>query len=346
MSTTLKGGEIMEDRIRNVLNAYNIHPLKVNKETPQLYYVKDHHREYALKCSGLAEEMVKQWKAIYQFSNSQNLDVVLPVYLTKEGNLYYRSEQSIFYLSPWINDINRSIDTNWVSNFYETLAKLHWKTKRVQQIDITAISNQFIAFQNYCKEMRKQLLTFIHQFEKKQYMSPFELLVCTQFRDIEYAFIEIDKRIHRFINDNEEDKLAWSSSLCHRYLNHSHIKKSYFINWEYARYDHPVMDLIIYFQNEIGRFNPSANLYMDTFSTYTDINELTLPELQFFSIYLLSPTNYMQHIYDYMNGERNKSMIRRTKSIQHEYRKIIFGIKWSEFIEKEFETLDLDDLEI
>ncbi|MBU8789556.1 hypothetical protein [Oceanobacillus caeni] len=336
----------MTDNINNVLAAYNIHPLKINQVTSQLYYIKDYNKEYALKRSGLTEDMVKQWETIYRYSNTQNLDMVLPVYLTKEGNLYYRHEQSIFYLSPWINDTNRERDTNWVSSFYESLAKLHWKTKRIQKIDIETVSNPFFSFQNYCREMRKQLLTFIHQFEKKQYMSPFELLVCTHFRDIEYAFVEVDKRINRFINDHEEDELTWSSSLCHHRLDHSHIKKSYFINWESARFDHPVMDLILFFQNEIGSFNPSTELYIDNFSSYTDINELTLPELQFLSIYLLSPTNYIQSINDYVSGVRSLSMIQHVTNIQHEYRKIIFGLQWSAFIEKEYETLDLDDLEV
>ncbi|WP_068674510.1 hypothetical protein [Oceanobacillus sp. Castelsardo] len=336
----------MEDNITNVLNAYNIDPLKINKVTSQLYYIKDHHREYALKRSSLTEEMVKHWEAIYRYSNSKNIDAVLPVYLTKEGNLYYRREQTIFYLSPWINDTNKKMDSKWVSDFYETLAKLHWNTKRTHKIDIETISNQFVSFQNYCREMRKQLLTFIHQFEKKQYMSPFELLVCTHFRDIDQAFIEVDKRVHRFINVFEEEKLTWSSSLCHYRLDYSHIKQTYFINWESARYDHPVMDLILFFQNEIGRFNPSTNLYIDSFSSYTDTNELTLSELQYFSIYLLSPTNYIQIIYEYVRGVQNKSEIQHIKSIQHEFRKIIFGIKWSAFIEKEYETLDLDDLEV
>lgn len=332
--------------LKEILLAYRINPIIINKVTENLYHVRDGKQEYALKKSKVDKEIIKHWEAIYRFSISNQLSAVLPVYITEEGKLYYEYNQEIYYVSPWIDIPNEIRSTQWITDFYTTLARLHSNTKKEHQVDMENISEQFQSFQSYCHEMRNSFMSLIRQFERNQYMSPIELLICSQFRDVELAFIEIDKRIQRFIHDHEDGKITWTSCLCHRNLKKAHIKGTFFINWESARYDQPTMDLIQFFDNEIGRFNPQSNQFIDLFSTYMEINKLTLHELQYFSIYMLSPINYIRTIQDYVLGQRNETMIESMKNIQHEYRKVLFGISWSKYIEETYETLNLDDLEI
>ncbi|WP_156291203.1 protein kinase family protein [Oceanobacillus salinisoli] len=335
----------MTEYLKFVLQAYNIYTNKIHEVTPRLFKVNDHQQAYALKRSALTDKDIRNWEGVYRLANAKNLDTVLPVYLTKDGQFFFRHNNSIYYVSPWVEETNHKRNKTWISNFYETLADVHNKTKRTQKLPMEKVSTPFTSFQSFCNNAKNHLLTFVQQFEKKRYMSPFELLVCTQFRDIEYACTEADKRIHRFLNDHEGDEIKWNYSLCHRNLNATHIKKSYFVNWEHARYDNPVMDLVIFFHQEIGHFNPASDLFIDLFPSYTKINELTLPELQLLSIYLLSPGEYMQTIHHYMNNMRTESMVQYVTKLQYQYRKILFGLKWSEYLEREFESHDLDNIE-
>ncbi|RKQ37920.1 hypothetical protein [Oceanobacillus halophilus] len=336
----------MQDDLYKVLSAYGIRPLKIQEVTPRLFEVKDNYQNYALKISSLTEGTLKKWENVYRVANAQNLQAVLPVYLTKQGNLFYPLNETVYYLSPWVEEREQLSNETWIQEFYETLATMHVKTRRTQKLSKDKISKRFITYQSFCNDARRHLLTFVQQFEKHRYMSPFELLVCTQFRDIDFALVEVDKRIHRLLNEEKgEEQLTWNYSLCHSNLNASHIRGPYFINWENARYESPIMDLVRFFSQEIGKYDPTTNSYIDLFPTYTKINQLQLPELQLFSIYLLSPGKYVQTIYEYVNTMRTESMIHFVQTLQHEYRKILFGLKWSEYIEKEYETIKFDDLE-
>jgi len=106
------------------------------------------------------------------------------------------------------------------------------------------------------------------------------------------------------------------------------------------------MDLIRFFDHEIGEYNPQSEQFIELFSNYMEVNKLTVQELQYFSIYMLSPVSYIQIVQDYMRGARKENMIKSMKRIQHAYRKIIFGLNWSYYIEKEYESLNLDDLDL
>lgn len=335
----------MDKTLKDILLEFQIKPIVVNKVTPKLYHVRDGVQEYALKKTKLDTEKLKHWEAMYRFSITNNISAVLPVYVTKNGSLYSRYNQDIYYVSPWVDVPREERYSQRITDFYTSLAKLHSTTKREHKVEIEKITEQFNTFQNYCNELRANLLTLVRQFERSSYMSPIELLVCTQFRDLEQAFIEIEKRVHRFITDHEEGTITWSSALCHRNLNESHIRGNFFVNWESAGMDHPVMDLISFFNREIGTFQPQSEKFIELFPTYMKLNKLNLHELQYFSIYMLSPADYIQTIQDYVKGKRNESMIDLIREIQHKHRKVLFGLSWSRYIEDEYETLNFDELE-
>ncbi|WP_085991775.1 hypothetical protein [Oceanobacillus senegalensis] len=331
------------ERIPHVLQAYGVRAEKVEEITPRLYKVFGQQQVFALKRSSLVETTKRNWENALRLADSMNLSFITPVFLTKDGQLYYEYNKSIYYMCPWIEENGRKDQESWIVNFYETIAEIHRKTRKVQRIPFDNISKSFITFRSYCSDLRQHLLTFVQQFEKNRYMSPFELLVCTQYRDIDFTLNEVEKRVTSFLHEMDDNNVEWSYTLCHGNLNTRHVKNGYFINWEKTNLNNPVLDLVTFFKEEIGSYNPNNRQYIDLFSTYMKINELTLPELHLFLIYLLSPGEYIQTISEYVNADRNKSMVQFIEKLQHEYRKVLFGIEWSEYIEKEYEQVDLDD---
>ncbi|PAV27694.1 hypothetical protein CIL05_20570 [Virgibacillus profundi] len=335
------------DSIKKVLQAYSIYPHTIDKITDRIYQVSDGQSDYALKRSKLSMDKLTNWENSYQLAFSHNLSSVLPVYLTNDGNLYKNSENDIFYLTPWIDNMDTNINKQTMEQFYRNIGKIHAKTKQEQMIQTEALKRNFYTYMKYCEDTLIHLLDFVEQFEKNRYMSPFELLVCTQFRELEYGLKEINKRIEQFI-DLEEEKITWNYSLCHGDLDFSHMltsNQSYLINFENATYESAAMDLAIFFKNEVADYDSDTELFIDLFSLYMDANKLTTNELQLLVIHLLNPAEYFSIVQGYVNGNDQDSMIENVIQLQHVYRKFLFGIQLSSHIENEYETITFDDPE-
>ncbi|RDW21657.1 hypothetical protein [Oceanobacillus chungangensis] len=331
------------DTVKRVLHAYGIYPEEIQEVTAQLYRVNDGKHTYALKKSSLTVQTISQWEYVYKQANILHLTAIVPVYLTVDGNLFMELNEIYYYLSPWIDESNQAMTKPWLDNVLINLATIHEKTKRTQSISTGNLKKSFTSYQSYCEQVKKDLLDIVIEFEKSRYMAPFELQVCTQYRDLEYALNESNKRIDQFI-DSDDAEFLWNTSLCHRSLNHSHLPGSFIINWERANYENAVNDLVSFFHYEASNFDGPTEKLIELFPTYNDIYRLSKPEHQLLNIYLLDPTNYTNLVSNYFQKTTKYSMIHQVQSLQKEYRKLIFGLKWSAYIEKEFETISFEDL--
>lgn len=332
------------DLIGKVLQSYAVYPLSVEQITDRLFQVNDGKRTYALKRSSLSEQTLKQWERIYQLAHSQNIQTVLPVYLTKEGNLYKEMDQSVFYLTPWITADNNKSQKQDIEQFYHIIGTIHSKTNRSQLIEINKLKGNFSTYRTFCEETKGKLLDYVKQFEKNRYMSPYELLVCTQYRDLEFALDTIMKRIDQFLSDDEA-QMTWNDCLCHGNLTLSHVLNPYIINWEQANYENAVLDLATFYENEVVYYDNLTDLFIELFPSYNKINELTLKEHYLLIINLLNPSHYIAKVEEYLSNKSKQTMVNQIKALQPAYRKIIFGLKWSNYVEKEYESIPLDDLE-
>ncbi len=330
---------------QEALQAYAVYPLHMEKVTSQLFHVDDGKNLYALKRTILTDEALKHWEMIYQYSHSHNLTAILPVYLTKDGSLYTKIEESVYYLTPWIHVSQNRSDQQVIEQIYHIIGSLHKRTKQSHPVETDQFQQQFRTYQSFCLESKERLLEYVKVFERSRYMSPFELLVCTQYRELEFALNTADKRIEQFLVQDDE-QFSWNDSLCHGNLSRSHFVNSYLINWEKSRQDNPVIDLVHLFQQETAVYGPVSDLLIESFPAYNKLNGLTLKEHYLLTIYLLNPGPYIARVQAY-HVESDHQMLEQVKLLQQEYRKINFGLAWSDYVEKEHEnnfSLD-DDLE-
>lgn len=333
---------------QKVLAAYHIYPLHIEKITDNVYKVSDGNRDYALKRSGLNNEReIQLWRHTYEQAYNQNLLTILPVYLTKDGELYAIHNQHVYYLTPWLEGAGVQKDKSTIEQFYRVLGNIHAKTRQVQTITTTDFLPGFQEYASYCHQAQESLLGFVERFEKNRYMSPFELSVCTHYRDIDYSLKEINRRIQQFMDIGEET-VPWTLNLCHADLQFNHMLKTrqlHIINWEKVRYDNAAMDLAAFFRNEMKHFDAPSEDMIDLFKVYMNENELTKIELNLLAIYLLDPVPYIKKLQNYTERRSAESMVNQTKMLQQTYRQLRFGLKWSNYVEKEYELLELDDLE-
>ncbi|WP_010651054.1 spore coat protein YsxE [Oceanobacillus massiliensis] len=333
------------DMLKKVLQSYRIYPIDTEQITDRLFRINDGKRDYALKRSSLTEETVAAWQNVYHMANEKNISEIVPVYLTKEGKLYEQTNNGIFYLTPWVEHSDENKERNSISITLDSLARLHEKTKKSHRISRDTLKENFDTYLAFCKRLPGELRGYVIQFEKKTYMSPFELQVCTHFRVMEYAFQLINTRISEFLDQSEEE-FIWNHSLCHGNLRTDHMLNGYMINWEKAGYNHAAADLADYFSRLTGNYDQPADQINEAFRKYKKINDLSEAELKLLSIYLLNPSHYITIIRDYKEKPSDKPMADQVKDLQRQYRNLLFAVKWTEFIKDEYEGITFEDTEL
>lgn len=328
--------------IEKVLQAYGVHPVNVYPMTDRVYRITDGKQEYALKESSLTEQSLQNFQSTFQMANQKGISSVLPVYLTTNHEFVTRQNDRIYYLSPWVKHSQHISMEQSIRNFYQIIGSIHGKTKQTEVILTEQLTDSFYSFQQFLDHAREMLRSVVNDFEKMRFMSPFELLVCTQYRDVERVLAEATRRIEQFLQTDEK-QLTWNMSLNHGNLSTSHVLHHYLINWENAHFENAAHDLAQFFLHETTYYDHPGEMYIDTFSVYMSENQLTVPELQLLTIYLLNPGAYLTVIHDYQ--QQTSSMVTQIKQLQQAYRNMMFGLTWSYYIETEYESINIEDME-
>lgn len=322
--------------INEIVDAYGIVPQHIEQITASLYKIEVQNNHYALKQSQLNKDSIVNWEYTYRQADALQLNHILPVYLNRTKQLYYKTKDKYYYLMPWIDGGPCEIDI-----FYQSVGKWHAGTKKKQKINNSNRISAFEDYNIYCQDLKKKLLHYVEQFESHLYMSPFELQVCMSYQDMNLVLNKLTEQLKAFIT-YLKDQSEWSTSICHGNLALSHLlmgDQPVMINWEKSFVGNAIFDLVHFFNNEIGDYNPSFETYISSFSSYMNQNKLEQSECYLLLIYLLNPTPYMTTIEEYVSDKENKSMIALIKELQHSYRRLIFALEFSKFIEQPHEDI-------
>ncbi|MGP4108413.1 hypothetical protein [Virgibacillus sp. L01] len=326
----------MNEVIHKIAGEYGVHPYKIDQVSKHLFRISDGKHYYALKKSILTEQKLDLWEYVYHQAYTQNIRSILPVYLTKQSKLYVQNAQSYYYLTPWLSS-NKLNHLQIIKNLYNAIGEVHAKTKRTQLIQTNTVINKFNEYQKKCADLYKRELYYVELFEKNRFMSPFELLVCTQFRIMDNVLSTLNSCIEKLTSEIQNDH-EWNYSLCHGNLDLTHIilhNDTYILNWEKANYDNAIADLSILLKHLVRNYDQSSSQLTDSFSVYTSKNILKKSELYLLAIYLLNPFPYINQIQDYIDNPSNDTMINQVKRLQYKSRQMLFGLKWFEFVEEE-----------
>ncbi|MFC2948493.1 hypothetical protein [Virgibacillus sediminis] len=332
------------ETVRKVMNSYSVYPNYITKVTDRLFRIQDGQGDYALKKSLLTRETVAGWENAYHLAASQNLRSVLPVYLTHKGNLHVEMDGSIYYLTPWVQTDERQDKKEYIKGLFHGLGDIHANTKRSESIDKDEVWNSFDTYKEYCIGLQQDLLSFVERFENNRYMSPVELLVCTHFKELEAACFLGAKRTEQLMEKGRQDR-RWNWSLCHGNLRMSHTLQTaadpFLINWENTMYDNAVRDLSGLFSRETIYHNHSGSLFMELFPEYMEKNKLTTTELYLLIIHLVNPSSYLKLIRMYT--AEDGPLMDHIPSLQQNYRRILFGLEFSRYIEEEYESFSFNE---
>lgn len=321
--------------IKEILAAYQVNPSEISKVTNKLYKVQSHNYTYALKESSLTSNDLQRWRSVYRIGNDQQLASVLPVYMTNSGDIYQEHKGNIYYLSPWKEKRESDEPEHEIESFYHALGHMHNKTKQENRVHMEKLEELIQQEKESVSSYRNTLLAHIETYEQRRYMSPFELRVCMQYRDLEQVFKNLDSWYDYYLTDLKDDGVSYSS-LCHGNLRPSHriyqASHTYFINWETANFGSPVNDLASYFYHEFKYHDCYFNHLTDSFSIYERYNPLLQSERSLLAIYLLTPSAYLQIIDNYNRAVYKKSQPFQIKYLEQAYRRLMHGLSMQHYL--------------
>src|SRR5699024_6643954 len=210
--------------------------------TEKLYRITDGTNEFALKQSSFTEQSMERFRSLLGLAEEYNIQSFLPVYLTKNNVPCVNRQGRYFYLSPWVPSGRPLSFEDDVQSLYQTIGKIHKETKQTEMITADEVGKIVSYFQSVYDDTGSSLLQVVEQFEKEHFMSPFGLLVCTQFRNIQYILRLCREKAGELVEKAGFDA-DWRICLVHGNLQLSHWIDPYFINWEQATFSSPIFDL-------------------------------------------------------------------------------------------------------
>ncbi|MDL4841688.1 protein kinase family protein [Aquibacillus rhizosphaerae] len=334
--------------IKEVLKAYHVHPSEIIPITKRVHKVQTHNYIFALKRSRMRLNNMEKWRRAYQIGSENNLSSILPVYMTEQNQLFKQYEQDIYYLTPWKDSVSTDEPKHEMESFYHTLGQIHKQTKSEKQISSSMVEQMINQAKSDLSKQRQTLLGYIEKFEQKHFMSPFELRVCMQYRDLDQVFYYLDKWYDYYLEDISDDNRVYIS-LCHGNLRSSHMiyqhGHTFLINWEKNNFANPINDLARFYYNEFKYHDCSINYMTSAFPIYEKYNPLMQSERSLLAIYLLTPVPYIQLIERYYRNELALAQPFQVKKLEQSYRRLINGLNLQGYFYQMREQLKEKELE-
>ncbi|WP_216647487.1 spore coat protein YsxE [Bacillus sp. THAF10] len=296
-------------------------------------FIEQHGRVWrvATKNGAFALKQIKKEHAYPLFRNihslfQRGLKTVVPIYQTRQGHYFVETVTDAYYLMPWVEDQEeREVDFK-DSLMFKELAKLHSMTvkeKEYQEEDITSFYNKL---SEEWKKEQQELERFVDNCEKKLYMSPFELQVCTYAHEISLAqkfSLEKLESWQEAVTETKKHRVAMTHG---RVSFHHFVKdtegRGYFISWERAKQAPPANDIISFYQRYLRTYPLFCDDCVDWFYDYQKGFGLQDSEKSLTLSYLSHPGNFMQSIrrFQTQNDLRQKLSERElVKSVQGSY---------------------------
>lgn len=321
--------------LQTILKNYGMTAYDMKKITSRLYKVYVGDRSVAVKQMKNNRDPQQVMK-VYNLAKESNLSQVIPVYLTRTGSLFSEYEQQRYYVMPWIEGQEQDTPTYRFESIYKTIGSLHKKT--VQSQEFSGDASEFVKQQrDKMKRMFSKLEDHISQFEKRHYMAPVELQICTQFKEVGKAFELMEKWYERWEEDiNEDETVRYAFS--HGNLTSGHFiyddQHPYLINWEKAHWGHPMEDLSGYIRSYLKFHDAPIEQIVKTFSSYEAQFSLLNSERSLLALHLLQPSPYLQALDTYVDNREQIVQTRFTAHLSRLHRTIVHATQIQESLEQ------------
>lgn len=240
----------------------------------------------------------------------RGIQSIVPIYKTNQGYYYVEDQQHVYYLMPWIEaKEEREVDFK-DSLLFKELAKLHSLTVQEKEYEEKDITDFYEKTSGEWKRNAERLEKYVDECEKKIYMSPFELQVCTAAHEISLANKFANSQLDTWYEEMKEDKKHRTSFTHGRISFHHFLKdeqgRGYFTSWERSRKAPPANDVVSFYHRYLSTYPLYCDECVDWYYEYQKEFPLRETEQTLALCHLSYPKPFMNVFNGYLENKKNK----------------------------------------
>jgi spore coat protein YsxE len=284
-----------EPNLENILSQYGVRAEFVEKHG-DVWRISTKNGAFALKKipKKHAYPLFMNIHSLYQ----RGIKTIVPIYQTKQGYYFIEDINDAYYLMPWIED-NEERELDYKDSLmFKELAKLHSMTVIEKEYEEAEIDDYYERISGEWTKEREDLEKFVDDAEKKIYMSPFELQVCTYAHEVSLAHKFSLQKLENWqeaIKESKQHRVAMTHG---RVSFHHFVKdtegRGYFISWERAKQGPPTNDIISFYHRYLRTYPLYCDDCIDWFYEYQKGFSLQTHEKDLTLSYLSNPKSFMQ----------------------------------------------------
>lgn len=333
-----------EEAIRDVLRAYAILPVSMDIRK-DLAIVYSKHQSFVVHKRQLSAEQRASWEAVFHDAHRHQIEAILPIYKTVDGLLYVESDQSYYYVTPFVESKGSIL----LTDLFTSLAHIHEKTKQKVIIHKDQLIEPFSTYVHTVQEKYHSLQQYITLFEQQPHMSPFELQVCTHFHVMERIIQQCITHTNSFMSICEDDKkehIEWATSLCHSALTIDQVVQGnnlYITNWDHATYNNAMMDLVVFYEHVFKENEYPLESYVNAWIAYENECDIQEIEMHLLHVHLLNPLPYIEAVQFYVDQGRKKPIITQVTELERLFRSVSMSLLLFNEVDKQQRQSELND---
>ncbi|MFE8696902.1 spore coat protein YsxE [Cytobacillus sp. FJAT-53684] len=265
---------------------------------------------------------------------------IVPIFPTVDGRYAVLHENELYYLMPWLANEEKENRFERHQLLFRELARLH--TLSAREITISK-EERTEHYEKTLLEWEKEnefLEGFIEACEKKEYLSPFELMFSLSYHDVSQALQFSIKRFKTWYEKTEESEKA-RMVVIHGKISTEHFLYDdrgygYFTNFEKSRPGSPIHDLLPFLSRTLKTYPKKSEECIEWIYTYLKYFPFKEDELLLFQSYFAHPGAVIKSAESYYKGQSNKG---ERKSVQH-FQRQYWLLKNTEYILMRIEEIE------
>jgi len=248
---------------------------------------------------------------------------IVPIYPALDGRYAILEGNSLFYLMPWLENKEREGRIQKHKDLFRELARLH--TLSVREVPVTKEMREEHYEQTTARWENEQeaLLAFVERSERTVYMSPFQLLFCTFYTEINGAERFALNKLKEWQEATSEETKA-RSVIIHGKLSNEHFLYDenglgFFTNFELAQIASPIHDLLPFLDRTLSTQPKKFDESLEWLDTYFRHFPFKKEEMLLFLSYLAHPGAIFRVVERYFSTGKEKNEMKFVNQLQHLY---------------------------
>lgn len=307
-------------KVSPILNHYSLEPHFVEDfgRVQKIYSSKG---VFALKKikPQLGADFIRHVQTLFQ----KGYNRIVPIYPTVDGRYAVLHQNELFYLMPWMSNEEKEDRFERHQQMIRELARLHTLSSREVPIKKEDRTEHY---ENTLQEWEKEkefLEGFIEACERKEYMSPFELMFSLYYHDVSQALKFSTNKFKDWYEKTKESEKA-RTVIIHGKVSTEHFLYDdrgygYFTNFENARQGSPLHDLLPFLSRTLKTYPKRSEECVEWIYTYMKYFPFRDDEMLLFQSYFAHPGPIIKACEQYYKGEGKRGERKAVQHLQRQY---------------------------